>query len=76
MFKRVYVAPDEFTAITIRDFLESEGVRVLLRRFETSWLDGLPKLMMGGWGELVVSEDDFDDAGRLIELFLSSNQEI
>ena len=76
MFKSVYVAPDEFTAVTIRDFLENEGIHVLLRRYETTWLDGLPKLMMGGWGEIIVSEDDYDDAGRLIEIFLSANQEI
>ncbi|RKX70977.1 hypothetical protein DRP53_03165 [candidate division WOR-3 bacterium] len=76
MYKRVYVAPDEFTAVAIRDFLENEGIHVMLRRYETSWLDGLPKVMMGGWGEIAVSEDDYEEARRLIEIFLSSNQEI
>lgn len=76
MFKRVYIAPDEFTAVTLRDFLENEGIHVLLRRYETSWLDGLPKVMMGGWGEIAVTEDDYQEACRLIDIFLSANPEV
>jgi hypothetical protein len=37
------------------------------------WLDGLPKLMHGGWGEVLVTEDDFDDAKVLVDAFLNSN---
>jgi len=76
MFKKVYVAPDEFTAVALRDFLEKEGIHAFLRRYETTWLDGLPRLMFGGWGEIAVSEDDYDDAKRLIKVFLSTNQEV
>lgn len=75
MFKKVYVAPDEFTAITVRDFLENEGIHVLLRRYETTWLNGLPRFWMGGWGEIIVTEDDYDDARHLVEIFLSANTE-
>lgn len=70
MLKSAYLAPDEFTAITLREMLKGKGINVMIRRFETTWLDGLPKIMKGGWGEVLVNEQDLEDAEKYIEEFL------
>ncbi len=73
MFKRVYLAPDEFTAITLREMLKSQNIKAMIRRFETSWLDGLPKMMKGGWGEVLVYEEDIEKAEEYIREFLQDS---
>ncbi len=70
MLKRAYFAPDEFTAITLREMLKGKGINAIIQRFETTWLDGLPKIMKGGWGEVLVDEQDLEDAEKYIEEFL------
>jgi hypothetical protein len=70
MLKSAYLAPDEFTAITLREMLKAKDINVMIRRFETTWLDGLPKIMKGGWGEVLVDEHDLEDAEKYIEEFL------
>lgn len=70
MLKSAYLAPDEFTAITLREMLKGKGINAMIRRFETTWLDGLPKIMKGGWGEVLVNEKDLEDAEKYIEEFL------
>lgn len=70
MFKCVYLAPDEFTAITLREMLKSQNIKAMIQRFETSWLDGLPKMMKGGWGEVLVYEEDIEKAEECINEFL------
>jgi len=64
------MAPDEFTAITLREMLKGKGINAMIQRFETTWLDGLPKIMKGGWGEVLVDEQDLEDAEKYIEEFL------
>lgn len=73
MLKKVYLAPDEFTAITIREMLKSLNIEAIIRRFETTWLDGLPKIMKGGWGEIFVDENDAKLAEEYIEEFLKES---
>ncbi|MGD8978656.1 MAG: hypothetical protein PVH23_01130 [candidate division WOR-3 bacterium] len=76
MLKRVYLAPDEFTAITLKEMLASRNIKAITRRFETSWLDGLPKMMKGGWGEVLVDEKDETQAEECIKEFLEQSKEI
>jgi hypothetical protein len=70
MLKPVIVAPDEFTAITLREMLRGNDIPSVIQRFETTWLDGLPKVMKGGWGEVLVDEKNLATAKTLIEEFL------
>ena len=72
MLKSAYIAPDEFTAITIREMLKGMGITAEIRRFETAWLDGLPKFMKGGWGEVLVDDEDVVAALQYIKEFLES----
>ncbi len=73
MLRRVYLAPDEFTAITLREMLKGRDIKAMIRRFETSWLDGLPKVMKGGWGEVLVDEKDEEQAKECIHEFLEDS---
>ncbi|MGB3340908.1 MAG: hypothetical protein WBB37_05455 [bacterium] len=70
MLKSAYLAPDEFTAITLREMLKGQDIPAVIKRFETTWLDGLPKIMRGGWGEVLVDEHNLEDARKHIEEFL------
>jgi len=71
LLKRVYLAQDEFGAITIKEMLKGHNIEALIRRFETTWLDGLPKILKGGWGEVLVEEKDYELALEYIQEFLS-----
>jgi hypothetical protein len=74
MLKRAYLAPDEFTAITLKEMLASRKIKAMTRRFETTWLDGLPKVMKGGWGEVLVDEEDLEKAEEYIKEFLEQSE--
>jgi hypothetical protein len=76
MLKSVYLAPDEFIAITIRELLEGKNIKAITRRFETTWLDGLPKVMKGGWGDVLVDEKDAEEAEEYIKEFLEEHQDL
>ncbi len=73
MLKRVYLAPDEFTAITLKEMLKSKNIHAMIRRFETTWLDGLPKMMKGGWGEVLVNASDREQAEEYITEFMRNS---
>jgi hypothetical protein len=70
MLKRVYLAPDEFTALTLQEMLQGKGIQAMIRRFETTWLNGLPKVMKGGWGEVLVAEENAVKAEEYITEYL------
>ena len=76
MLKSIYIAPDEFIAITIKEMLAGNNIKAIARRFETSWLDGLPKIMKGGWGDIMVDEKDAQLAEEYIKEFLQEHEEI
>jgi hypothetical protein len=76
MLKSIYVAPDEFIAITIKEMLAGKDIKAITRRFETSWLDGLPKMMKGGWGDVLVDEKDAAKAAEYIKEFLEEHEEV
>jgi hypothetical protein len=76
MLKSVYLAPDEFIAITIKEMLAGKDIKAIARRFETTWLDGLPKVMKGGWGDIMVDEKDAKEAEEYIKEFLEEHQEL
>lgn len=71
MLKSVYLAQDEFGAITIKEMLKGHNIEALIRRFETTWLDGLPKILKGSWGEVLVEEKDYESALEYVQEFLS-----
>lgn len=70
MLKSAYQAPDEFTAITIRELLAANGIEAVIRRLETTWLDGIPKVLRGYWGDVLVAEEDLAEAEACVQDFL------
>jgi hypothetical protein len=75
MLKSVFEAPDEFAAITIREMLAANNIEAIVRRFETTWLDGLPKVLKGYWGEVLVTEEDWAEADECVRDFLKATEE-
>jgi hypothetical protein len=75
MLKSVFKAPDEFAAITIREMLASNHIDSVVRRFETTWLDGLPKVLKGYWGEVLVTDEDWTEADECVREFLEAAEE-
>jgi len=75
MLKSVFKAPDEFTAITIREMLASNNIESVVRRFETTWLDGLPKVLKGCWGDVLVTEEDWAEADECVREFMKAAEE-
>lgn len=76
MLKSIYIAPDEFIAITLKEMLASRKIKAITQRFETTWLDGLPKMMKGGWGDVLVDEKDAEEAEEYIKEFLEEHKDI
>ncbi len=74
MLKSVYQAPNEFAAITIMEMLKSQGIECVLRGKETTWLDGLPTVLKGYWGEVLVREEDYPDAEECVREFLATSE--
>jgi hypothetical protein len=72
-YQPVYKAPDEWTAVTIRDLLRSAGLGVQVISVHEPWQDGINRLVEGYWGKVVVLEVDMDQARRLIEEYLKGS---
>jgi hypothetical protein len=66
--RSAYVAPDEFTALTIRDLLVEHGVPALIRSNELLGFGGLTHLARN-WGEVLVEERHLSRAIELIAGF-------
>jgi len=67
---KIYEAPDEFTAITLREMLEEEGIPVLVESYQVPWFDGVMKMVKGFWGRLLVREEDEEAAREVVSDFV------
>ncbi len=63
----VYRAPDEQTALTVKSFLEAEGIKTLVTAQQVPWYDGILAMGQGYWGDISVIEDDAESAARVIK---------
>jgi hypothetical protein len=67
----LYKPPDELLAVRIKDLLEQQGVVAVLRSYQMPWYNGLAKMMRPEWGEVLVTEEDFDRAKELLDDLLA-----
>jgi hypothetical protein len=67
----LYKPPDELLAVRIKDLLEQQGIVAMLRSYQMPWYNGLAKMMRSEWGEVLVTEEDFDRAKELLEDLLT-----
>ncbi|MEO0083028.1 MAG: DUF2007 domain-containing protein [candidate division WOR-3 bacterium] len=70
--KTVFKPENELLAMTIKSLLAESGIKAIVRSFQIPWYDGLAKMMRPEWGEILVDEDDFNEAQEIIRNFLQS----
>jgi hypothetical protein len=70
--KILYCPADELLAIRIKDLLEQHGIMAMLRSFQMPWFDGITKMMRPEWGEVLVAEEDLDEAQELLNDLLAT----
>lgn len=69
-YRPVYKAPDEWTAVTIKELLRSAGLSAQVLPVAEPFDDGIDRLIEGYWGKVLVLESDLEDACRLIGDYL------
>ena len=72
--KPVYKPENELMAVTIKSLLEESGIKAMIHSFQIPWYDGLAKMMKPDWGEVLVDEEDYNEAYEIISNFLASEQ--
>jgi hypothetical protein len=72
--KTVYKPENELMAMSIKSLLEEAGIKVIMHSFQMPWYNGLAKMMRPNWGEILVEEEEYDNALELIKQFLASEQ--
>ena len=71
----VLEASDELQAITVRSFLESQGIEAAIRSRQIPMYDGIAKIFNPVWGYVVVMEEDRERAEELIAEYLEALEE-
>jgi hypothetical protein len=66
----VYRAPDEIAAIAVKYVLEGAGITSWARSIQIPWYDNLMKFARGYWGDILVAEEDREDALRVVGEYL------
>lgn len=69
-YRPVYKAPDEWTAVTIKDLLCSAGLTAQVLPILEPFEDGIDRMIEGYWGKVLVLESDLEEACRLIGDYL------
>ncbi|MCS7258690.1 MAG: DUF2007 domain-containing protein [candidate division WOR-3 bacterium] len=72
--KVVYKPDNELLALSLKALLEDAGVEVILKSYQIPWYDGIAKMMRPEWGEILVAEDSYNKAKKLIACFLSADE--
>lgn len=65
----VYRAPTESIANIVKGILESAGIAVMLKSMQIPWYDGIMRMGEGYWGDILVAEDDADEAKDIIKSY-------
>ncbi|MBS4015301.1 MAG: DUF2007 domain-containing protein [Candidatus Latescibacteria bacterium] len=73
--KSVYKPDTELLAMSLKSLLEQSGIQAMLHSFQIPWYDGLAKMMRPEWGEILVDEDDYEQAKEIIDNFLASQSD-
>jgi len=59
-------------ANAVRDLFEENGIPAMIRSFQIPAYDGLARVMLPVWGEVLVEEEDIARAKELLDAFLST----
>jgi len=69
---KVLDAGSEVEAITIRSFLESQGIEAAIRSRQIPMYNGIAKIFNPVWGYVMVMEPDGEKARELIRDYMES----
>jgi len=72
--KSIHKPENELMAMTIKSLLEQAGISAVIHSFQIPWYNGLAKMMRSAWGEILVDEDDYDEAIEIVNKFLQSEE--
>jgi hypothetical protein len=67
--------PDEITAMLFRDMLDERGVVANIHSEEIAAFPGAEKNIAGCWGEIVVREEDYDKARKILDEYLAAEMD-
>jgi len=70
--KRICKPENELMAMSIKSLLEESGINAIIHSFQIPWYNGLAKMMRPEWGEILVDEDDYDEAKEIVDKFLTT----
>ncbi len=73
--KVVYKAPNELMANTIKALLENEGIDAVVRSHQIAMYDSIAMMMKPDWGEVLVRDEDLEEAAEIVQGFLSSGED-
>ena len=73
--KVVYKAPNELMANTIKALLENEGIDAVVRSHQIAMYDSIAMMMKPDWGEVLVRDEDLEEAAEMVQDFLSSGED-
>jgi len=59
-------------ANTIRDLLEQSGIPAMVHSFQIPAYDGVAMVMRPAWGEVLVTEEDWERAQDVVHGFLAA----
>jgi hypothetical protein len=68
----VYFAPDEFSALAVQRVLEEADIESRVRSVQIPWVDGVMGNIKGYWGQVLVPEEQFDQAREIVAEYLHS----
>ncbi len=68
----VFEAESELDAVTIRSFLESQGIPAAVRSRQIPMYDGIARVWNPVWGYVMVLEEDSGTAASLIAEYMES----
>jgi len=72
--KSIHKPENELMAMTIKSLLEQAGISAVIHSFQIPWYNGLAKMMRSAWGEILVDENDYDEAIEIVNKFLQSEE--
>jgi|GEM_PF-850704 len=70
----IFRAPDEFTANMVCGLLVGEAIPARIQSRMVPWMDGVFKVDVGYWGDVLVPEEDALRSRELIEAYQSQTE--
>lgn len=71
----VHRPADEFLAQSLKDLLEQNGIPAMVHSYQIPAYDGIAQMMRPVWGEVLVEEENLEQAKELVQGFLAEGSD-